>query len=239
MSDSEQFGLKEDWDSIEQILLEIIPVYDKTNRYISFGTDLKIRKTGLEWVKKNLAQKDEPLIADLGSGTGKMTQLIGSQAIMMDALIPMMRVSRKRNPTSEGVISVFENLPLASGTADAAIAGFAIRDARNLSSALEEINRILKQGGFFLVVDLSKPDSSLNRGLVALYWKIVAPAIAFAVAGRIGLKFVALSTTYRRLPTNKEYIELASSKGFDVIKSKYFLLGGASVLLFRKTASKS
>jgi demethylmenaquinone methyltransferase / 2-methoxy-6-polyprenyl-1,4-benzoquinol methylase len=239
LTDPEQFGLKEDWDSVEQILLDIIPVYDKTNRYISLGTDLRIRKIGLEWIKQGLAQEGEPLVLDLGSGTGRMTQLLGTPTVMIDALIPMTRVARKRNPASDGVISVFENLPLASGIANAAIAGFAIRDARKLSNALEEINRTLKQGGLFLVVDLSKPDSRINRGLVRFYWRIIAPAIAFVVAGRVGLKFAALSTTYNRLPTNKEYVELARSKGFNVIKSKYFLLGGASVLVLRKSSSKS
>lgn len=234
MSDFEHFGLKEDWNSVEEVLREIIPVYDKTNRYISLGTDLKIRNTGLGWLKQNLGSEGDPLILDLGSGPGKMTQLLGLPTVMLDALVPMMQVARKRNLASEGVISLYENLPLRSTVADAALAGFAMRDARNLSTALSEINRILKPGGFFLIVDLSKPDSRMKRGMVALYWRLLAPAIAFLAAGRLGFKFAALSTTYRRLPTNLEYIDIAKKKGFEITKKKYFLLDGASILLLRK-----
>jgi demethylmenaquinone methyltransferase/2-methoxy-6-polyprenyl-1,4-benzoquinol methylase len=239
LTGSEHYGLKEDWASVEQILKDIIPIYDKTNRYISLGTDLKLRNLGLEWVRQNLSFEREPLIVDLGSGPGKMTQLLEVTSVMVDALMPMMKVARKRNPASEGVISVFENLPLATGVAGVAIAGFAIRDARYLSAALAEVNRVLRKDGLFLVVDLSKPDSRVNRIFVSLYWKIVAPTIAFIVAGKLGLKFAALSTTYRRLPANKEYIDLSSSSGFEVVKKKYFLLGGAAVLLFRKATSES
>lgn len=236
MSEAKQFGLGEDWHSVEEVLKEIIPVYDKTNRYISLGSDLKIRKTGLALLKQSLRNPSESLILDLGCGTGRMTKLLGVPSVMLDALRPMMRIAKERNLDAEGVLAIFENLPLKKGIFQGAMAGFAIRDARRLRDALSEISEILRVGGFFLVVDLSKPDSILRKRVIALYWRVLAPLIAFFAAGRLGLRFAALSTTYQRLPTNSEFLNLAEEAGFDLVASKYFMLGGASSLLFRKHA---
>ena len=234
MSDSKEFGLGEDWLSIEETLKQVIPVYDKTNRYISLGTDRKIRKEGLDLLKRALGDAPDLSIMDLGSGTGKMTQLLGEPSIMIDALMPMMRIGSKRNADSEGLLAVFENLPFKTGTFRAAMVGFAIRDARNLDLALSQISEAIQGGGFFLIVDLSKPDSRLKRGIVGFYWRVIAPLIAFFSVGRLGLKFAALSTTYQRLPKNSEFITLAQNAGFELVTSRFFMLGGASILLLRK-----
>jgi len=223
----------------------VIPVYDKTNRYISLGSDLRVRKHGLELLlgelKKNENKRRQGIsILDLGSGPGKMTELLLNidsnlrSTVMLDALAPMMKVAKARNKDSEGVLGVYEHIPLRDGSFDCAIAGFAIRDARNLFVALKEISRILVNGGLFLIVDLSKPESRLKRALISVYWKAIAPLIAFLAAGRPGLKFGALYTTVRRLPTNRELIELLQSAGFSTVYQEIEMLGGVCTLLVTK-----
>ena len=234
MNDLTGLGLGEDWDYVEQALREVIPVYDRTNRFISLGSDLKIRKSGLELLKQFLGNDPEILVLDLGCGTGRMTNLFGRPAVMLDALGPMIRVAKKRNPNAEGIIGVFENLPLRSRTIQGVMTGFAIRDARRLNEALREINQALVRGGLLLIADLSKPESNFKSGLIALYWKIFAPLIALAVSGRKGLKFAALSNTYQKLPKKSVFLELTKKTGFRLIASRYFMLGGASVLLLKK-----
>ncbi len=236
MSNSKEFGLREDWRSIEETLRDVIPVYDKTNRFISLGSDRKIREEGLGLLRKILGSTTERSIVDLGSGTGKMTQLLGEPSVMVDPLMPMMRVASKHNPNSEGLLAIFENLPFKGGSFQAAMSGFAVRDARNLEVALSQILTVLQNGGFFLIVDLSKPDSSFNRRIIALYWRALAPIIALLAVGKLGLKFAALSTTYQRLPRNSEFMKLAQAAGFELVMSKFFMLGGAGIILLRKRA---
>jgi demethylmenaquinone methyltransferase/2-methoxy-6-polyprenyl-1,4-benzoquinol methylase len=229
-----QYGLSEDWLFVEDTLKKVIPVYDKTNRYISLGTDIKIRKEGLDLLRKELGNISEFSVIDLGSGTGKLTQLLGHPAIMVDALEPMMKIASKRNADSSGFLAAFENLPFRAGIFRAAMAGFAIRDARNLEKSLSEICEIIQDRGFFLIVDLSKPDSKLRKTIIGCYWRFLAPVLAFVAAGPLGLKFGALSTTYQRLPRKSEFVLLLQNAGFDLVESKSFMLGGASVQLFRK-----
>lgn len=230
-----EFGLEEDWVTVQRALEQVIPVYDRTNRYISLGTDLDIRKKGLSMLDAVLSSEREPIILDLGAGPGKMTQLLGLPTVMVDALAPMMKVAGKRNSGSQGLLAVFENLPFRKGSIDGSMAGFAIRDARNLPRALSEISSVLKDGGHFLIVDLSKPDSRLKSGLNASYWRLFAPLLATIAAGRLGLKFGALSKTYSRLPKDSVFRRLALEAGFELAESKYYMRGGVTALLLRKS----
>ncbi len=114
------------------------------------------------------------------------------------------------------------------------MAGFAIRDAKNLSHALAEINKLLKIGGKFLIVDLAKPDSRFKTLLIGVYWRAIAPAIAFLTSGRLGLKFGDLAMTFHRLPKNGELLALVKKSGFQVTNAEYSMMGGACVLLLSK-----
>jgi demethylmenaquinone methyltransferase / 2-methoxy-6-polyprenyl-1,4-benzoquinol methylase len=232
------YGLKEDWNSVQKTLEQIIPVYDKTNRYISLGTDLKLRKRGIALLLNEFSTEDFSLV-DLGCGTGTMTRLFRAAAksnervTLVDPMLGMMRIARER-VAQDGALGVFEFLPFRKEAADAAMAGFSIRDARDLSAALRQINILLKENGKFLIVDLSKPDSSLKSSVISVYWRVLAPAIAFLSSGKLGLKFGALSKTYKRLPKISEFFRLTEAEGFEVTKSEFSMLGGACIILLTK-----
>ena len=235
-SEEKGFGLREDWTSVQKILEEIIPVYDKTNRYISLGNDLKLRKRGID-----LLLRDSPkggTILDLGCGTGRMSIQLASQdperrssVLLLDPINSMARTAKSRTGL-EAVIAVFENLPFKERSFGSAMAGFAIRHARVLSRAFGEISKVLEADGKFLVVDLSRPDSKIKSAFILAYWRVFAPLNAFVSSGRPGLKFGALAKTYRRLPKNSEFINLANRSGFQVSIAEYSMLGGASVIVF-------
>ncbi|MCL4518520.1 MAG: class I SAM-dependent methyltransferase [Thaumarchaeota archaeon] len=234
-----EFGLSEDWDSVVKTLAEIIPVYDKTNRYISFGTDIKIRNEGLMNLLSSI-RKEQFDVLDLGCGTGKMSEILvkisnhhSRLVVLADALRPMLRVAKSRIK-SDALVCVYENLPIRPESFDAAMAGFSLRDAKTLSTALAEIRQLLRVNGRFLIVDLSKPDSRIRRAMIGIYWKTLSPLIAFFAAGRVGLRFGELYKTYRRLPKNSEFLSLVRRSGFDVTTSKYFMLGGACFIVLNR-----
>ena len=235
------YGLKEDWAQVQRILEEIIHVYDKTNRYISLGTDLKLRKRGISLLVDSLGETKFTAL-DLGSGTGKMAVELGLRApntkesiTLLDPISKMARVSKSRTG-NDPVVAVFEYLPFRKESFDAATAGFSIRDAKDLKLAFAEVRRILKQKGKFLIVDLAKPDSSLKSGLILLYWEIFAPLIAFLSSGRLGLKFGALARTFRRLPRITEFTNLIRESRFSIMRIERYMMGGSCILLLETTS---
>ncbi len=241
-----ELGLGEQWEDVERALEDIIPVYDRTNRYISLRRDISLRVEGIQMLLRSM--KDDPFsILDLGSGPGKMSEILydlegkSSNArqrrigllVMVDALRPMASLAknRLRHQDPQAVVSIYESLPIRDNSFDAAMAGFALRDAKNLRQALSELRRILRRGGKFLIVDLSKPDSSIRRKLVGLYWLVFVPLIALAVSGRRGLKFSALSTTYKSLPRNSDFLKTIRDCGFEISQQRSYMVGGANILL--------
>ncbi|HVB13031.1 MAG TPA: class I SAM-dependent methyltransferase [Nitrososphaerales archaeon] len=239
-----KFGLKEDWPSIQKTLEEIVPVYDRTNRYISLGTDLKLRRKGLELLEKSIG-KPSFRILDLGCGTGRMSvELLADIPIekefcvLLDPIKKMMEVARFKTGL-EGFLAVFENTPFRAGVFDAAMAGFAIRDAKNLSKAIEDVSKLLKTGGKFLIVDLSKPDSELKTSVIGFYWRAFAPMLAFFSSGMLGLKFAALAKTFQRLPKNSELLSLLKHSGFNVVTAEYSMMGGVCLLLLSKESGNN
>lgn len=237
-SGERDFGLGNDWVSVQEVLEDIIPVYERTNRFISLGSDLRLRRKGLDLLQNSIC--DSPYVLDLGCGTGSMSRLfleqeksIDGTLLLVDPIKKMMRVAVSKT-NQQGLLATFEMLPIKPDAFDGAMAGFSLRDARNLSRALKEINTLLKPGGKFLVVDLWKPDSRIRSALISWYWKAIAPVIAFATAGRLGLKFGTLSKTFERLPKNSEMLALVENAGFKVSKVNYSMLGGACVILLSK-----
>lgn len=236
-----KYGLKEDWDQVQRILEEIIPVYDKTNRYISLGTDLKLRKRGIDLLVNSIGKADFTAL-DLGSGTGKMAMELGLRTsnskesiILVDPIAKMARLAKSRTG-NDPIIAVFEYLPFRKESFDAATAGFSIRDARDLKAAFVEVSKILKQEGKLLIVDLAKPDSKLKSGLMLLYWQVFAPMIAFSTSGRLGLKFGALAGTFRRLPRITEFVALIKEAGLSIVRIELYMMGGSCILLVEKTS---
>lgn len=238
------YGLEDDWVSVQKALEEIVAVYDRTNRYISFGTDLKLRKTGIDVLIK-YSRKDNFTVLDLGCGTGKMSMQLLSRApdernsiILVDPITRMARSAKSRTGL-DGVISVFESLAFREDSFEAAMAGFSIRDARDLSTAFAEISRVLKAEGKLLIVDLSKPSSRAKSALIYTYWRAIAPAIAVVTAGKLGLKFRILARTFQKLPRSARFLQIANENGFEVLASQYSMMGGACVLLLAKGSASS
>src|SRR4051812_13713682 len=88
-------------------------------------------------------------VVDVGAGTGKLTQLLLDTGAQVTAVEPVadMRLAFARPlpgvPILEGTA---EALPLASGTADALVAGAAFHWFDG-PAALREIHRVLRPGG--------------------------------------------------------------------------------------------
>jgi demethylmenaquinone methyltransferase/2-methoxy-6-polyprenyl-1,4-benzoquinol methylase len=128
---------------------------------------------------------------------------------------------------------IFEKIPFKSESFDAVICGYSIRDAIDLEKAFEEIHRVLKVDGRFLIVDLGKPDNILARILVTVYLKYILVVVAFLTAGKQGLPFRTLYGTYLRWPKNNDLNRLLSKK-FSKVDFRKKLLGGAIIVISYK-----
>jgi demethylmenaquinone methyltransferase/2-methoxy-6-polyprenyl-1,4-benzoquinol methylase len=228
------YGLGSLWSRVEDALRSLIPVYDKVNRVISLGQDVKLRRLAAAKALKG----NDLLVLDAGCGPGTMSEIIlGSadcvkQIILVDPLRGMLKRSKQRlgEDRCAFVQAVFEYLPLRSGVFDVSVTAFALRDAFDLTRALTELSRVVKCGGVVLILDLGKPDNRLLQAAIGVYWRILAPLLASAYIGREGLMYSLLYHTYLKLPTNA-HLKRMVEKLFTHVELEERMMGGVIILL--------
>ena len=221
-------GLGSYWGEVLDILQEIIPVYDKVNSYISLGKDSEHRNRA---IRGKIQSGDK--ILDAGSGFGNMSKTAldvsdGDVEIMLfDPLLPMIKnTDRLFKKKPEATCGVFEHVPFKNKQFDVVLSGYSLRDAISLKTAISEIQRVLKDDGKWIIVDLGKPDEPIARFGVSFYLKLILTIIAYVAGGRLGLKFAALYETYRLWPKNKK-LETMLLEKFSNVEFEKDMMGGA------------
>ncbi len=228
-------GSRDWWFELLRTLENIIPSYDRMNKVMSLGLDLRIRAHG---VRRVLGLS--PLL-DVGSGPGTMVhvaRLMGyrGEAVLLDPSEAMLKAALKglgRGPETHAVQGVAEHLPFRDSAFRAAMSGFAIRDVYNLPRALGEIRRVLARGAPFVMVDITKPDNPLARLAAAFYWRAVVPLMALVFAGRRWRNYLDIFPTYVRMPRLSAFHALAARAGLRLEDARLFLGGASSVLVYR------
>lgn len=229
-----RYGLGSQWRRVEDALRDLIPNYDKVNRVISFGLDLRFRLVGVG----KAIRGSGGVVLDAGCGPGTMSRLVLSyaggvkQIILLDPIWEMLVNSRRRlrDGRAEFVQAVFEHLPFREGVFDAVVSAFALRDASDLVSAISELARVVKRfSGRLLVVDLGKPDNKLLQVAMGVYWRIFAPLLASACLGRRGFIYHLLYLTYVKLPANRHLKEIAR-RFFPYVEFEEKMMGGVVIV---------
>jgi demethylmenaquinone methyltransferase/2-methoxy-6-polyprenyl-1,4-benzoquinol methylase len=175
------------------------------------------------------AVKKGSSVLDLGSGPGTIAKIVstaGGRPILLDVSRKMLRSA----PTFDKVQSTFESLPFREGVFDAVVAGFSLRDSRDLQSALDEVSRVISRGGSFGFCDLGKPNSAMKALILAVYLRTGVPVIGLLSGGRPGLGFGSLYQTYLLTLDNDTMVRLLRSYFRDVV-IRASQLGGAIVVM--------
>lgn len=187
---SRRLGLQGKWGRVINSLQEIIPSYENASSIISMRADRRMRARAVAF-----AVEKGSVVLDLGAGPGLMSRGVsarGGEPVLLDVSMAMLRASRFPNR----VRGTFEFLPFRGGAFDAAVSGFALRDAHDLPRALSQLSGALRPGGRLSFCDLGKPDSALAALMVALYLKTVPNVVGLAAAGPAGLGYGTIFDTY-------------------------------------------
>lgn len=223
------------WKEVIGVLRSIIPVYDKVNKSISLGQDDKYREFGL---RGQISPGD--LILDAGSGFGNMSskalEILNDNArvILHDPIREMLNYAQNQKSHRLNLsCGVFEYMPFRESSLDAVLCGYSLRDSFSLVEAINEVHRVLKNEGRFIIVDIGKPDNILFRTFVTFYLKYILGIIAYSVSGKSGLRFKTLYGTFLRWPKNSVLNELLLNK-FSKVKFTRKIFGGAIIVVAYK-----
>ena len=205
--------------------------YDFMNRFLSARVDITWRKTALKMLRKYNPQT----ILDIATGTGDLAimafkMLNPKQITGVDISQQMLEVGQKKI-NKEGLAGKIvlqkgdsENLAFADHSFDAATASFGVRNFENLEKGLSEIYRVLNHGGQLMILEFSKPKSSLFSPLYKFYMNIVAPQFAQAFT-KNKEAYQYLNKSSQAFPEREDFVNILKKAGFKNAKYKALTLG--------------
>lgn len=125
--------------------------YDKTLGHLgSFEKDFLLRILGKIKVERAL---------DLGCGTGRLVPILKKSADMIvaaDVSEEMLKIVKEKFPKVETALTDINDLSFNADYFDLVIAGFLIVHVRDLEVAFDEVYRVLKDGGYFILTNVNQ-----------------------------------------------------------------------------------
>ena len=215
--------------------------YDKLNSLISLGQDTKWRQVALDWA----GVEADFSVADLGCGTGDFFVAIAKrlgengQVVGIDIAENMLAVARQKAEANLGRpgdlrVGSVSDTKLPDASQDLVTMGWVLRNVADRQEVYREITRILKPGGKFLCVDMSKPSFAPFRWASQAYLAMAMP-ILIRMAGGDREAYDYLNRSTQRFPNRGALMQEWQEFGFEDVQSRGFMMGSIAAHLASKT----
>ena len=212
-------------EGVRKMFDNIAPSYDRLNHIISFNLDRIWRRRVVRIVERAKATR----VMDIATGTGDLAitmakHLPATQILGVDLSEEMLGVARgkvaKRGMSDriELVKGDAENIAtVGDGDMDAVTVAFGVRNFENLERGLKEIHRTLREGGTFVVLELSVPKNRFIRWFYAQYSHRVLPGIG-AMISKDKKAYIYLPESIDEFPAPERFEEILKGVGFKSVK---------------------
>jgi demethylmenaquinone methyltransferase/2-methoxy-6-polyprenyl-1,4-benzoquinol methylase len=221
----DKFSEQSKKDQVEEMFNDISPRYDLLNHLLSANIDKLWRRNAIQKLKP---QKPK-LILDIATGTGDFaiaaTRINHAKVIGIDISEGMLEVGRRKLKKKKLTESIellkadSENIPFNNDKFDAAIVGFGVRNFENLKKGLTEINRVLKPGGVFYILEFSKPVKSPYKQIYQFYFTKILPFIG-RIISKNSSAYTYLPESVNEFPDGELFLTILAEVGF--VKNKCF-----------------
>ena len=216
---------------VQSLFARIAPHYDLANGFITGGMHQAWRRATLRRALALLQSVDSGGLVvglDLCCGTGDYTFLaleeIGTDArwIGLDFCEPMIRKAQDRSRKSAGSgvlgwlqgdatdLSVFRDASF-----DLVTVGFGLRNVIDLPATLRESARVLRPGGIFVSLELTRPEQGPMRPLILIYLRWLLPLLANLAKGSQE-DYLWLRRSLEAFPQASVLTDMLISEGFTV-----------------------
>ena len=156
------------------VFTDIAGRYDRLNWILSLGRDQVWRRTAIDRLPSGR-------ILDLGAGTGAANEVFGDREVVaLDPSPEMLAL----NDAPHLLVAVGEALPLADESFDAVFSAYVFRNLDSVDATLDEIHRVLRPGGMAGIVDLGRPEGSIQRSIHRAGTSVVLPLAGMTIGAR-------------------------------------------------------
>lgn len=202
----------------------LAPRYDRGNRWISLGQDLR-------WKRRCVAAVQGPCL-DAGAGTGDLARMLegrGERVVSVDASRAMLAAGR----TPGAVVGDAQRLPVGDGRVAGVVSGFLLRNLPDVDAFLAEVHRVLMPGGTAALLEIAYPDGRARRAMFSLYFHRIVPWIG-ALTTRQRAAYKYLSESLRTFAPPAEIASRAAAHGLRTVSLERGRWSGMFLLVLRK-----
>lgn len=231
-------------EKIVSMFDEIAPTYDKANRILSLGIDIKWRKKACDLTLNHSKKKKISKIIDVACGTGDMmghwkkqadqNGVVIDQIIGVDPSEKMMEVGRRKFPNFEFIKGEATKIPFDDESSDILSISYGIRNVIKREEALLEFNRVLKPKGYVVILEFTKSEKKgIIYSLRDFYLQKVLPIIGGLISNNKDAYTYLPNSIGDFLSTKKMEHELKQS-GFEMIYTKGFSMDISTLFIAQK-----
>lgn len=226
-------------DQVKAMFDTIAGNYDRMNKLITFGMDIKWRKNVYHFIKNENPQR----ILDIATGTGDMLLLYSKtsadQIVGADISDGMLSVAKEKivKKKLEDRISLSlcdaEHLPFDDKSFNAISVTYGIRNFEDLEKGLSEILRVLSDDGVCVILETSVPEKFPFKQGYHFYTKRIMP-----LWGKLFSKdkkaYSYLSDSALDFPYGEKMQKILEGVGFSKVDLEMQAQGISTIYLARK-----
>ena len=222
---------------VQSMFTGIAHGYDRANRWMSFGTDIRWRRQAVAGMRPVDGRATRLL--DLCAGTLDSTLEIHAQFPAADILAgdfsAGMLAHGARKLVGEAAARITPQqmdahaLPLADASQDAIFCAFGIRNLSDLETATREQFRVLRPGGRLSILEFFRPTALATRAVHALHNRTLLPLLGWAATGKLDA-YLYLPRSIGRFTTVEAYSALLRDTGFIDVQVERLTFGIAWVV---------
>jgi demethylmenaquinone methyltransferase/2-methoxy-6-polyprenyl-1,4-benzoquinol methylase len=222
---------------VRAIFATIADRYDFITVVLSYGQDRRWKRRLIDLA----APRPGARALDLATGTGDIAFALaarGARVVGLDITFRMIELARGKvargfEPSGGGsperlalhfLVGDMLALPFPAGSFDIVTTGYGLRNVPNLTTAIEEIERVLAPGGQLLSLDFNRPSNRIVRSAYLAYLTVVGAALGW-ILHRDPDTYRYIPASIRQYPGAAAVARSLESRGFTGVRC-YPVLGG-------------
>jgi demethylmenaquinone methyltransferase/2-methoxy-6-polyprenyl-1,4-benzoquinol methylase len=211
---------------VRSLFATIADRYDLITKLLSYGQDRRWKHR----LVRLAAPSSGMLALDLATGTGDIAFLLHDREVRTIGLdvtrrmIDLARAKRAGLRVPAFLVGDMMALPFPAGSFDVVTTGYGLRNVPDLGTAIDEMYRVLRDGGQALSLDFNRPTQGAVRAVYLLYLSLVGGMLGW-VLHRDPDTYRYIPASIRNYPGAERVAELMKARGFARVRH-YPVLGG-------------
>jgi demethylmenaquinone methyltransferase/2-methoxy-6-polyprenyl-1,4-benzoquinol methylase len=167
---------------VRRLFATIADRYDLITILLSYGQDRRWKRRLVALAAPHRGMR----ALDLATGTGDIAfqlSAAGADVVGLDVTRRMIELAnakiRVEGRAPSFMVGDMVALPFADGSFDVATAGYGLRNVPDLGAAIDEIHRVLNDGGVALSLDFNRPSNPVVRAVYLAYLTVTGAMLGW------------------------------------------------------------